>query len=321
MRPWLAVLWLTSAGALAQSLDQATSAQLQARRCWEKTSLAMLGTTRLPRIDKYYGPLPPADFQPDYIEHLFGTNPDQANVGSFPNRFAAFVNAKWQREQSTQPERNAPFFIARHVLNKNLPWRQTFVGRYDIDFFEGHNAVFDAPTGLGYFRVKKWLQVYAGNEAQGYKLSTAYRIINNTLGVKLTAAANNTAVPDSSATGRAAPGCTGCHFESPYPLDTIARVLTRRSGTGDQMTFTPSTDGPQTLWGHTVADDEALVTLLINSEQFTFNTCRLVFEFMYGRPESTCEAPIFDACVNAFEASGTIQAAVMAIVRHPDFCR
>ncbi len=76
---------------------------------------------------------------------------------------------------------------------------------------------------------KKWLQVYAGNEAQGYKLSTAYRILNNTLGIHLTAAPNNTAVPDSSATGRAAPGCTGCHFEGPYPLDKVARVLTRPS--------------------------------------------------------------------------------------------
>lgn len=305
--------------ALSQSFDSASEDALRIRRCWEKTTLAMLGTSRMPnQIPNYYGQTFPEDFRPDFIQYFFG---DAIYSVAFPNRFASFVNAKWQREQSTQGDRNAPYIVAQYVVGNRLPWRQTFLGRYDIDFFEGRNKVIDSPEGLGYFRVKKWLQVYAGNEAQGYKLSTAYRILNNTLGIHLTAAPNNTAVPDSSATGRAAPGCTGCHFEGPYPLDKVARVLTRRVGMGEMMSFAPPSDGPQMLWGHSVKDDEELVSLLVNSEQFTFNTCRLVFEFMYGRTESTCDAPVFDACVAGFEAEGTIQAAIMGMVRHPDYCR
>jgi hypothetical protein len=298
--------------------ETATEEQLRVRRCWERTTLAMLGTTTVPRAEKYYGPLPPADFTPDYVQNFFG---DEKYFDVFASRFAGFVNAKWQREQSATRERNAPYQVAHWVLGKRLPWRDTFVGRFDLDPFEGRFTVVPADSGLGYFRVKKWLETNAGNEAQGYKLNTAYRMLQNTLGTKLTAAPNNTSVPDSSATGRAGPGCTSCHFEGPYPLDRVARTLTRRNGMGTMMTFTAPTDGPQQLWGHTVSDDEELVRVLISSEEFTFNTCRLVFEFMFGRPESTCEAPLFDACVQAFEAEGTIQGAVMGLARHPDYCR
>lgn len=324
MRAWLVVMMAWPLLSWGQDIETATDEALNVRRCWERTALSMLGTTSfriptdLPSGAPYYGPVPPAQFKPEWVAHFFG---DEKYFDVFPQRFAAFVNAKWQRDQSTSKERNAPYLIARYVIGKGLPWRQTFVGRFDLDPVEGRFTVIPSDTGLGYFRTKKWLEVNAGNEAQGYKLSTAYRILNNTLGIKLTAAANNTSVDDSSATGRAAPGCTGCHFAGPYPLDTVARVLTRRQGSGAMMTFTPPTDGPQQLWGHTVSTDEELVNLLINSEQFTFNTCRLVFEFMFGRSESTCDAPVFDACVAGFEASGTIQGAVMGMVRHPDYCR
>ncbi len=307
---------LCSSWAWAQKLTEPTAAQQKARRCWEKTALALVGSPRAAAFGRDDAGFPP-EFEPSRVALYFG---DAVYQPTFANRFAGFVNSKWQPEQSTDKPRNVPYLLARHVVGNNLKWREVFVGHFDIDFTEGRGAVVPADSGLGYFRVGPWQRQYAGNEVAGYKLSTAYRLLNNIVGVKLTPAANNT-LGDASATGRAAPGCSGCHFNGSYPLDLIARVLTRRQGFGESMTFVAPTDGPQQLFGQTMNSDADVVTALVNSPAFVFNTCRLTFEFMYGRPESTCEAPIFEACVSAFEAEGTIRSAILGIVQHPDYCQ
>ncbi len=312
----VAVLLLLPSLALAQSLANATPEQLKARRCWEKTALALTGTSEPGAFGRDDAGFPPL-FQPELVPLYFG---DAIYQPRFSNRFAGFVSSKWQREQSTEKAQNVPFLIVQYVVGRGLPWKKVFLGGYDVDFTENRGTVFESPTGLGYFRVLEWRRQYAGNEVAGYKLSTAYRMLNNTLGIRLTAAANNT-LGDASAVGRAAAGCTGCHFNGSYPLDLIARVLERRQGFGDKMTFVPATDGPQMLWGQQVASDEELLKLLVGSEAFTFNSCRLAFEFLYGRPESACEAPVFDACVAALERDGTIQAALMGMIQHPDYCQ
>ena len=312
----LVALLLAPCLALAEGLNSASTEQLKARRCWEKTALALTGNPAPAHFGRDDASFPPT-FEPELAQLYFG---DFAYNPRFASRFAGFVTSKWQREQSTEKAQNVPFLVVQYVVGRQLPWKQVFLGGYDVDFTENRGVVTESPAGLGYFRVAQWRRQYAGNEVAGYKLSTAYRMLNNTLGIRLTAAANNT-LGDASAVGRSAAGCTGCHFKGAYPLDLIARVLDRRQGFGDKMTFTPSTDGPQMLWGQKVEDDAQLMALLVGSEGFTFNSCRLAFEFLYGRPESSCEAPIFDACVSALEKEGTIQGALMGMIRHPDYCQ
>ncbi len=42
-------------------------------------------------------------------------------------------------------------------------------------------------------------------------------------------------------------------------------------------------------------DDKELVETLVKNEAFDVNTCRLAAKFLYGRRESTCEAPLFES--------------------------
>jgi hypothetical protein len=124
-----------------------------------------------------------------------------------------------------------------------------FVGPYSVDVGSGQPAdsatvvVTSDPNGLGYFRSRPWQLRYAGNEATGIKLATAYRIMQNVIGLSLTPTTNG---PDAdiSATGRRATACAGCHYNGPLALDKVASVLTVRNGSGSTITFTP----PSTRW-------------------------------------------------------------------------
>ena len=42
---------------------------------------------------------------------------------------------------------------------------------------------------------------------------------------------------------------------------------------------------------------------------------------LYARAEFKCEGPVFDACMTAFEAAGTMPAALAAIAKAPSFCQ
>jgi hypothetical protein len=102
----------------------------------------------------------------------------------------------------------------------------------------------------------------------------------------------------------------------------VASVLTRKVVNGDTITFEPPTAGPQPLLdGRMIADDKELVTALVNSTNFEFNTCRLAFQFLFGRNELACEGPIFDRCIDAFRSQKKMQAALEAIAGDPSFCR
>src|SRR5262249_13950747 len=125
---------------------------------------------------------------------------------------------------------------------------------------------------------------------------------------------------DRTATGRQSSACRGCHYEGPFALDLLAKTLTRRKGTGDQMTFVPPSEGPQNVLDTTASSDEEVVTALVESESFKFNVCRLAFQFLYGRPENACESKTFDSCIEKFTNQGTMRSAVAAIVKDKSFC-
>lgn len=243
---------------------------------------------------------------------------------AFIDRFASFVNAKMNDEPDPISSREPAYWLTREVLAKGRPWSDLFVGGYDVEIPAGGNSVADPavtpnPDGLGYFRSAPWLRRYAGNEVAGLKISTAYRIMNNVIGLELNPVTTAEGA-DISATGRAAAACRGCHFEGPFALDKVARVLTRRRL--DKFGFLPSPDPPQTLLdGTTIANDKELVTALVASENFSFRACRLAFEFLYSRPELTCEATLFDLCVDRFKSEKTMQSALRAVIGDASFCQ
>jgi hypothetical protein len=102
----------------------------------------------------------------------------------------------------------------------------------------------------------------------------------------------------------------------------VAAVLTKRVGSGDAMTFLAPTAGPQKiLGGLTIANDKELVTALVENDGFKFRTCRMAFQFLYGRPENKCEGPAFDRCIDEFSAKKTVQSAIAAVAKDPSFCQ
>lgn len=291
----------------AQATTPPTAPTLDTQRCATKLAIALTGRSADTAL-------------------LASTNPqsqvDQLLQGSaFIERFSRYVNARFNDEPGATSVEDAAYHLSRHVLTNRLPWSDLFLGPFRVDTVNNQVQVVNDPNGLGYLRSPAWLRRYAGNEEDGVKLNTAYRILNNTTGITLTAAV---VVPglDTSANGRRNAACSACHYDSWFALDTVASVLTKRVGTGNTMRFEPPMGGPKTvLNGVQVSDDKGLVTALVNSTDFEFNVCRLAFGFVYGRNELACEGPLFDRCVDAFRAQRTMQAAVAILVKAPSYCR
>jgi len=292
----------------ATSFAQTSDELAQRERCAVRMSIAITGKA------------------PD--ANLLASQDPQAMADSlltttdFVERYARFINTQFNRTPGASAEQDSAYYLAWEVLQKNKPWKEMFLGQYRVEKNAADVVVVVADAnGLGYFRSPSWLKRYAGNEPNGVKLSTAYRIFNNTIGLKLVPSTN---APDAdiTANGRQSVGCRGCHFDGMYALDLAASVLGKRVGTGDTMTFSPPDGTPVTLMGgSTVTNDKELVTALVESESFRFRTCRLAFNFLYGRNENRCEAPAFDRCMKEFRNTGTLQSAVAAIVKDPAFCQ
>jgi hypothetical protein len=277
-------------------------------RCATRLSIAMLGQS------------PSAQF--------FTTADPQASIDqilanpAFIERFSRYINSTFNSGPGAAQTDDAVYYLTKHVITNAKPWSDLFIGQYKVDLDASKNMVVTPdPTGLGYFRSVPWQRRYAGNEPGGYKISTAYRMVNNVVGVELIPSTNKPG-DDRTATGRHAPACSSCHYDNWDALDLIAKVLTKRVGTGDTMTFTPPSEGPQkVLDGEMVNDDGEFINTMVKSDQFKFRACRIAFNFLYGRNENECEAPLFDKCVDEFTAKGTIQAAIATVAKDPGFCQ
>jgi hypothetical protein len=281
-------------------------------RCASRLSLSLTGRPATPELI--------ADPDPQSKVDALLADP------AFVEQFARFVNSQLNPEPGETPAADATYFLAKYVLANEKPWHELFDGKYRVEPVAatgGNQAtarVVDDPAGLGYFRSRPWMVRYAGNEDQGYRLSAAYRIQQNIIGLDVGAVTSQPGV-DISATGRMANGCRGCHYDSYFALDKVAKVLSKRSGTDDNITFVAPTEGPQqVLDGTTISDDASLVAALVHSTEHEFNTCRLAFQFAYGRAEATCESALFDACIDAYTASGDIRDALRTITKDPGYC-
>jgi hypothetical protein len=224
------------------------------------------------------------------------------------------------------PAADATYFLAQYVLKNNRPWHELFDGQYRVEAVPASGTmpataqVVADPNGLGYFRSRPWMVRYAGNEEQGYRLSAAFRIQQNVIGLDVGAVTNAPGV-DISASGRMATGCRSCHYDQYFALDKVAKVLSRKVGPDTNLTFEPPTEGPQTvLDGKTIANDADLVAALVESTDHKFRTCRLGFQFLYGRPEASCEAELFDKCIDAYTTTGDMRAVLRTIATDPGYC-
>lgn len=281
-------------------------------RCASRLSIALLGQS--PAAGLMTNPQGQVDqllTQPQFVE-----------------RFSRFINASFNPLPGTTAKEDSAYFLMKYVLENGKPYKEMFLGQYKVDGdAQGNNVqVTVDPNGLGYFRSQPWLLRYAGNEQQGYKLVTAYRIMQNTVGLELVASTNAPDADVSTATRTSNPGCTGCHGPATgagpwFALDRAARALTKVKRNGMNVTFEPPTDGPQQVADKTVSSDKELVEALVASPNFAFNACRLSFRFLYGRAENACESKIFDACVTEFNAKGTIQSALASVAKDPGFCQ
>ncbi len=289
--------------ALAQTPDKTEVNQ----RCAVRLSIAFLGES--PEAALIQSP------NPQSFVDLMMANP------KFIDRFSRFANAEMNGGPGQTAAEDVTYYTSKYILENGRAWKDLFVGPFKFTAGAGGVPIISIdPQGLGYFRSDAWLKRYAGNEEAGIKIVSAFRILNNTTGLDLQAVTNASNV-DVSATGRAKEGCKNCHYENWYALDQVAKVLTLRKGQAEEMTFVPNTAGPQQLLGKTIANDKELVEALVDSESFRFNACRSAFKFLYGRPENKCESDLFDQCMKAFTARGTIQTALSTIAKDGSYCQ
>ncbi len=305
-----ALAGLSSSHARAEGEGSPESQATFNERCATRISSSILGTSA--SADMLDSPNPQA-----MVDVML-------NSGVFFERFSRFVNASFNRESVAAPEKEPVYFLAKHVLTNGKPWSDLFVGKYNVDLVGTTGVqVQEDPKGLGYFRSAPWVLRYAGNEQAGIKISTAYRMMQNIVGLELVATTN---APDAdiSATGRTGDNCKGCHYTNWYALDKVAGVLSKKvvdPVDSQKITFVEYTGAPQSILGKaSVGNDSDVVHALVDSVNFTFNTCRLSFKYLYGRAETSCEGPIFDECVNAFRSTGRVQSAIAAIAKNRSFC-
>ena len=243
----------------------------------------------------------------------------------FQERFARFANSQMNNAPGKNAAEDASYYLAKHVLQNNLAWSEMFVGKFDVTPVDpkkpdGDAQVVTDPNGLGYFHSRAWEVRYAGNESAGIRIVKAYRMMQNTLGLQLTATTNSPDV-DISANGRKSAQCAGCHYNPWFALDNTAAVLGTRKGTGDDVTFDPPTGGAKpVLGGVMVSNDVELAQALVANEAFDVNACRLAFKYLYGRVETSCEGPVFDQCVADFKKDKKITSALRAVVNDANFC-
>lgn len=295
----------------ATAEDTGADSAEHAERCATRLSSAILGEG--PAADLL------ANRQPQ------GTVDAMLKDAKFVERFSRFINSQFNTAPGAMPAEDASYYMTKYVLENSKPWSDMFIGQYDVAPQNaqqpmGQAVVTPNAEGLGYFRSRAWAVRYAGNEPAGIRIVTAYRMMQNTIGLTL-AATTNAPDADVSAAGRKAPQCAGCHYTPWFALDNVAAVLGTRQGTGAQTRFTPSSLGPQQIFGGvTISNDKELVTALVGNEAFNVNACRLAYKYLYGRAERSCEGPVFDQCVDAFKKDKTITSALAVVAKDPLFC-
>jgi hypothetical protein len=202
------------------------------------------------------------------------------------------------------------------------PWKELFTGNYDL-YDNGFNPRAD---GSGYFSDRNWKLKYKGNEEDGFKLRTAYMILNNEIGLNLEALTVNSA-GGSGRSARSNPDavCYSCHYKEEFALDRIANVLpkvNRQSSDAQNLIESPAPGPfPQIIYGTPVNNLDELTEALAKTDAFSTNACHIAFKFAFGRSERGADKDIFQGCVDKFKADGRITVAVRHFIDSDIFCQ
>ena len=310
--PFMAsIVGVIASGGTARGEDVDVEKQAKAERCATRLAAAILSESASSEL-------------------MTATDP-QAHVDAmltkpaFIENFARYLNSELNRSPglAEKPGEDAVYFLSKYVLQNGKPWADLFAGPYMVG---DDGTVKTDPKGLGYFRSPAWMVSHAGNDPSGLRLTSAFRIMQNIVGLKLAASTNapNATVEERSALGRKRPECASCHYDSWYALDKVASVLSRRKGGGNEpVTFFDPPEGytAQDIVDGSVRNDKELIDRLVASENFSFNACRVAFKFLNGREENTCEGELIDQCIDEFKAKGTMQSAVAIIAKAGSFCQ
>ena len=239
--------------------------------------------------------------------------------------FSSFVNAhmEWLPDEglTSNPVYAAlKFYLFENGVEK--PWRELFTGNFEV-YDNGYNSRND---GSGYFSDRKWKSKYKGNEEDGFKLRTAYLILNNSIGLNLEALTVNTS-GGSGRNARQDPNsvCYACHYKEEFALDRIANILpkvNRQSSDAQNLVEDPAPGPfPQILYGSEVNNMDELVDTLVTTDEFYTNACHIAFKFVFGRDERGADKEIFQSCIDTFKADGRISVAVKHFINSDIFCQ
>lgn len=243
----------------------------------------------------------------------------------FVEHFASYVNAHMEWTPGGNLRNNPVYGALTFYLfedGNERPWSDLFTGNFEL-YDNGYNT---RNNGSGYFSDRNWNRKYKGNEEDGYKLRTAYMILNNQIGLNLEALTVNNA-GGSGRDARQNPDtvCYACHYKEEFALDRIANVLPQvnRQASDDQnlVENPPPGPTPQVIYGTEVSNLDELVDSLVTTEGFYTNACHIAFKFAFGRDERGADKEIFKGCLDKFKADGRISVAVRHFIDSEIFCK
>lgn len=243
----------------------------------------------------------------------------------FIEHFSSYVNAHMEWIPDDGIRNNPVYGALTFYLFQNgeeKPWHELFTGNYGL-YDNGYNPQSD---GSGYFSDREWKRKYKGNEEDGFKLRTAYMIMNNSIGLNLEALTVN----NSGGSGRDArqdPNsvCYACHYKEEFALDRIANVLPQvnreASDAQNLIENPPPGPTPQIIYGAAVSNLDELVDSLVTTDEFYTNACHIAFNFVFGRDERGADKEIFKSCLDEFRTDGRISVAVRHFIDSEIFCK
>ena len=71
---------------------------------------------------------------------------------AFIERFARFINTTFNDTPGTASADDGAYHLTRHILVNDKPWKDLFIGAYDVALVSGQVVVRDDPNGLGFCR-------------------------------------------------------------------------------------------------------------------------------------------------------------------------
>ena len=254
------------------------------------------------------------------------------NNSDFKEYFARFVNAHMNWGPKDNADENPVYMsLINYVFKNDLQWKELLVHDREI---VGQNAN-PSTKDVGYFNHRNWRQRYEGNEEDGFKLRTAYMIMNNMIGLNLEAVTVS-ATGASDRDARKTPGtvCYHCHYRFDFALDRVADILPRvnrenmdvqnrqdLNPLGSMAEVFGTTITTQGASDPKVAGLRNFVEMLAERDEFYSNACNIAFEFTFGREADGSDPDVFDGCVAEFRKTGKILDAVRHFIESPIFCQ